>query len=380
MPIMKLEELTDILDSYFHKECSLDWDNCGLLIGDLESEIKNILVCLDVNKDVIKESLDMNAVLIFSHHPFIFMPVSNIVSKDYTGKTILNLIENKIALYCAHTNYDMMKNGLNDYIAGLLELTNKKSIIAYPTTWFKFVTFAPLDYEETIRNAMCLAGGGQWKDYSCCTFKTEGKGSFKPDADANPFIGKKDNLNFVEEVKLECIVSSEKLTELIDKVIKAHPYEEPAYDVYRLENKFEKGGMGRTGDLKEPLFLNGFLNYIKTKLNLTNFRYIFNSTSFNIKKKIKKVAAVNGSVNSSVENIKDMDFDVLVCGEINYHNAQMLSELGKLIIELGHAESELFAISHIYEILKDINNKMHLGLKILKSNYKELSWRYFIGK
>ncbi|MCE5330312.1 Nif3-like dinuclear metal center hexameric protein, partial [bacterium] len=220
----------------------------------------------------------------------------------------------------------------------------------------------------------------QWKDYSCCTFKTEGKGSFKPGANANPFIGEKDSLSFVEEVKLECIIPSGKLAELIASVMKAHPYEEPAYDVYQLENKFEEGGIGRIGDLEEPLFLNDFLNFIKDKLNLINFRYIFKNNLFNSGKEIKKIAVVNGSINSIVEEIKDLDFDALVCGEVNYHNAQMLSEIGKLVIELGHGESELFAVSHIHEILSGLSNRMHLGLKILKSNNKELPWRYFIGR
>ncbi|MCE5330081.1 Nif3-like dinuclear metal center hexameric protein, partial [bacterium] len=203
---MKLKELSDILDCQFHKEYSLNWDNCGLLIGDFESEVKNVLISLDVTWDVINEALSTDANLIFSHHPLIFSPVRNIISNSYTGQAILNLIENKIALYCAHTNYDTMENGLNDYIADLLELNSKKSIVPVSTKWFKFVTFAPVDYEEKIRNSMCLAGGGQWKDYSCCTFKTEGKGSFKPGANANPFIGEKDSLSFVEEVKLECII------------------------------------------------------------------------------------------------------------------------------------------------------------------------------
>jgi len=380
MLIMKLKELTNILDGQFHKEYSLSWDNSGLLIGNLESEVKNIAVSLDVTTDVINEAVKSNVNLIFSHHPLIFFHIRNITSDNYPGQSVLNLTENKIALYCAHTNYDIMENGLNDYIVKLLGLENKKSIVSNSTKWFKFVTFAPLDYEEKIRNSMCLAGGGQWKDYSCCTFKTDGKGTFKPGESADPFIGERGSLNFVEEVKLECIVPSVKLAELISSVMKAHPYEEPAYDVYQLENKFEEGGIGRIGNLKNPLFLNDFFNYIKERLNLTNFRYIFKNNSFTAGKELKKIAVVNGSVNSIVEDLDNLDFDALVCGEVNYHNAMKLSEAGKLVIELGHGESELFAVEHIFDILTDISNRMHLGLKILQSNNKELLWRYFIGR
>jgi len=326
MPIMKLKELTNILDDIFHKEYSLSWDNSGLLIGSLESEIKIIAVSLDATSNVIDEAIKSDIDLIFTHHPLLFSPIRNIISDNCQGQAILNLTEHKIALYCAHTNYDMMENGLNDYIADLLELEKKKSLIPNNTRWFKFVTFAPADYEERIRNSMCLAGGGQWKDYSCCTFKTDGKGTFKPGESSNPFIGERGELSFAEEVKLECIVPSEKLSGLIESVLKAHPYEEPAYDVYQLENKFEEGGTGRTGSLKTPLFLDDFLNFIKEKLNLVNFRYIFKNNSFITGKKIKKIAVVNGSVNSIVKDLVNADFDALVCGEVNYHNAQMLSD------------------------------------------------------
>lgn len=377
---MKLKELTKILDMQFHKECSLKWDNSGLLIGDFESEIKHILVALDIGSEVIGEAIKSKTNLIFTHHPLIFNPIKNIISNNYPGKEILKLAENKIAVYCAHTNYDMMENGLNDYLAGLLEMENINKIISYSAKWFKFVIFVPLDYEEKVRNAMCFAGGGCWKDYTCCTFNTEGNGTFKPGIDSNPFIGEKGSLSVVKEARIECIIQSEKLEDLIRNVLEAHPYDEPAYDVYPLENKFEEGGIGRIGSIKQAISSDAFLDFIKEKLNIYNFKYIFKSNSSIINKVIKKVAVINGSINSLTAELGSLDFDALICGEVNYHNAQLISENGRLLIELGHAESELFAIGHLFKILTKISDSMSLGLKILKSNNKELLWRYSIGR
>jgi dinuclear metal center YbgI/SA1388 family protein len=380
--MIKLKELTEILNRQFHKEYALSWDNSGLLIGNFNEEINNILVAVDVNDSVINEAIKLKANLIFSHHPLIFSPIKNIISDNLQGQTILKLAEHKIAVYCAHTNYDLMENGLNDYIAKLLELENIRIIIPESLRWFKFVIFVPVEYEEKVRNAICLAGGGQWKNYSCATFKTLGKGTFKPENGSKPFIGEKGSLSIVEEARIECIVSEDKLNNLINNVLKSHPYEEPAYDIYPLENKFETGGIGRIGNLKKYLFLNDFLSFIKEKLNLNNFKYILKG-NFVLKdkekdKEIRKIAVVNGSVNSIIEDIRYLDFDALVCGEIGYHNAQMISESGKLVIEIGHGESELFAASHIFKILNDINEKMNFNLNIFKSKNNEILWRYLI--
>lgn len=375
---MKLRKLTEILDKNFHKEYSLSWDNTGLLIGNYNSETGKLLISLDVTGEVINEAISLNIDLIFSHHPLIFSPLKNIVSDNFSGQIILKLAANNIAVYCAHTNYDIMKGGLNDYIADILELEKVVSIIPNYTKWFKFAIYTPTDYEEKVRNTICLSGGGQWKDYSCCTFKTKGTGTFKPGENSKPFIGKKGSLSFADESRIECIISSEKLKNLIKNVLEVHPYEEPAYDIFPLENKFEEGGTGRIGDLKKSLYLNDFLSFIKEKLNVQNFKYILKDLIF-ADKKIRKIAVINGSINSIIENIADSDFDVLLCGEISYHNTLLLLEKDKMIIELGHAESELFAVNHIFKILTDINDDMNLGLKILKSNNKEPSWRYLIG-
>lgn len=375
---MKLRKLTEILDKNFHKEYSLSWDNTGLLIGNYNSEMGKLLISLDVTGEVINEAISLNIDLIFSHHPLIFSPLKNIVSDNFSGQIILKLAANNIAVYCAHTNYDIMKGGLNDYIADILELEKVVSIIPNYTKWFKFAIYTPTDYEEKVRNTICLSGGGQWKDYSCCTFKTKGTGTFKPGENSKPFIGKKGSLSFADESRIECIISSEKLKNLIKNVLEVHPYEEPAYDIFPLENKFEEGGTGRIGDLKKSLYLNDFLSFIKEKLNVQNFKYILKDLIF-ADKKIRKIAVINGSINSIIENIADSDFDVLLCGEISYHNTLLLLEKDKMIIELGHAESELFAVNHIFKILTDINDDMNLGLKILKSNNKEPSWRYLIG-
>jgi dinuclear metal center YbgI/SA1388 family protein len=377
---MILKELVKILDKEFHKDYSLNWDNSGLLIGDFKREVQKLVIALDVNDTVVDNAVKIQADLIFSHHPLILNPIKNITSDNPQGQAILKTVQNKIAIYCAHTNYDIMEGGLNDYIASLLDLENISCIIPNKPKWFKFAVFVPAGHEEKIRNAMCSSGGGQWKDYSCATFNTTGTGTFKPGSKSEPFIGEKGKLTFVDEVKIECIIMAEKLKYLVANVLEVHPYEEPAYDIIPIENVFADGGTGRIGSIGKSLKPDDFLQFVSRKLNIKNFKYISRDDLSVTKKEIKNIAIINGSINSMISEISGLDIDCLICGEINYHNAQLISENNILVIELGHAESELFAIDDLFSKIKNISESMSLGLEIIKSNNNEILWRYIIGK
>src|SRR5680860_350037 len=264
---MLLKEIVEILDKEFHKDYSLNWDNTGLLIGDLKSEVFKLIIALDVNEAVISEAVKIKADLIFSHHPLILNPIKKITYDNPQGNVILKATQNKIAIYCAHTNYDIMEGGLNDYISRLLDIQNTKCIIPNQSKWFKFIVYASYDYEEKIRNAICSAGGGQWKNYSCATFKTNGTGTFKPGVNSKPFMGEKGKLTYVDEVKIECIIKAEGLKILLLHVLEVHPYEEPAYDIITMENFFSEGGLGRIGSISKSLKINEFLRFVEEKLN-----------------------------------------------------------------------------------------------------------------
>ena len=377
---MILEELVKILDKEFNKDYCLDWDNSGLLIGDLKTEIKKLIISLDANDSVTSEALKLKADLIFSHHPLILNPIKNITSGNPQGRTILKAVQNKIAVYCAHTNYDIMEGGLNDYIASLLDLENISCIIPNQPEWFKFAVYAPAGYEGKIRNAICNSGGGNWKDYSCATFKTKGTGTFKPGSNSKPFTGEKGELVFADEVKIECIIKAQELEFLLANVLAAHPYEEPAYDIIPMKNILAEGGLGRVGSINKSLKPEEFLQFVREKLNITNFKYVFAKNSSIIEKEIKNIAVINGSINSMVPEICNINIDCLICGEINYHNAQLVSENNTMVIELGHAESELFAIEDLFSKLSRLNDSLCLGMEIIKSNNNDILWRYIIGK
>ena len=99
------------------------FDNAGFLVGRGDREVKKVLVALDVTLEVVEEARDMGAELIVAHHPVIFDPVRSVTDETLTGRVLLELVENKIAAICAHTNLDAAHGGVNGCLARALELT-----------------------------------------------------------------------------------------------------------------------------------------------------------------------------------------------------------------------------------------------------------------
>ncbi len=371
---MILEQLALALDKIFEKNLAMDWDKAGLEIGRIDSDVSKILVALNVTGDTAEEAAGTGCDLVIAHHPLIFNPVDNILSQGVTGRIILKLIENKIAVYCAHTNYDAMMGGLNDLFASVLGLTGTEVIEEQNKQWYKFVIFTPRESEEKVREAICGQGGGKWRNYSCCTFNAEGRGTFTPEEGSKPYTGKTGSMSYVDEVRIECVVSEDNLDGLVRAALEAHPYEEPAYDIYKIENKFKEAGIGRLGKLKKQMLFKDFANEVKKRLDIDGFQWMGRENAKD--KKISSVAAVCGSAGSLAARLAGIDCDVIVVGEIGYHEAIEIIESGKIIIAVGHGNSEKLAIDGIYGRLKDYFKENKIKIDILKSKSEYSTWRY----
>ncbi|MCL4377791.1 MAG: Nif3-like dinuclear metal center hexameric protein, partial [Actinobacteria bacterium] len=354
---MILKDVILHLDKLFKVNLAASWDKSGLQVGNLDSDIRGALITVDVTDEVIRKAKESNSGLIISHHPLIFSPLNSIVSDSSTGNKILELIENKISLYAAHTNYDIMSGGLNDYLAKKLELKNVIVIEPLDEQWYKFVIFVPPEAENKVRDAIGQKGGGIWGKYSDCTFNINGTGTFKPLEGSNPYSGKVGELSTVNEIRIECIVSESNLPSLVKSALESHPYEEPAYDIYKIENKFTSAGFGRIGELKESMIAADFFTVLKDKFHLKNFRWRINPVEDKNLENImvKKIAVINGSANSLSQriSISDYDCDLVIVGELKYQNSMEIVENGKILVELGHYESEKLAIKDIYERLAE---------------------------
>ena len=333
---MKLKSLIKKIEAKYPTNLAYDWDNVGLLVGDAEEEIDKVLVCLEANEAIVEEAINNNVNLIVTHHPFIFGKMKKITTSDFKGKLIHKLIKNNIAVYSMHTNFDIAFDGLNDYFMEVMGFENSKILdVTNTETLYKIVVYVPKTHEDKVREALGKSGAGHIGNYSDCTFNTDGKGTFRPLEGTNPFIGELDKLEVVDEVKIETIVPQRILGGVISAMIKAHPYEEVAYDLYKLENKGSAVGLGRIAALKESMSLKELSMMIKEKLNMDALRVV-GSLDTNI----KKVAVVTGSGADLAKKAQRSGADVLITGDVKYHDAQDAIDAGMCIIDCNHYQSE----------------------------------------
>ena len=122
--MLLIKDIIEFLEDKFPPSLAYDWDNVGLQIGDVNQEVRNIMVALDATTAVIDEAIANNVDFIITHHPFIFSGLKRIDFGLPIGKNIQKLVKNDIAIYSMHTNYDIAPSGMNDVLAEKIGLQN----------------------------------------------------------------------------------------------------------------------------------------------------------------------------------------------------------------------------------------------------------------
>ncbi|MDQ0197269.1 Nif3-like dinuclear metal center hexameric protein [Neobacillus ginsengisoli] len=324
-------EIIQLFEQFSPKGLAMEGDKIGLQIGRLNKKIDRIMIALDVLEEVIDEAIEKNVQLIIAHHPPIFRPLKNVITDTVQGRMIEKLLKHDISVYAAHTNLDVAKGGVNDLLADALGIENTEVLVpTYETELKKIVVFVPATHSEEIRQVLGNAGAGSIGNYSHCSFSTGGTGRFTPRENTNPYIGHPGQLEAVEEVRIETIIPEALLKKTISAMVKAHPYEEVAYDVYPVENKGEILGLGRIGTI-QAVTLGEFAEKVKTALEVDKIRVVGDLTSI-----VKKVAVLGGDGNKYFTQAKFKGADVYVTGDIYYHTAHDAMMEGLNMIDPGH--------------------------------------------
>ncbi|KAB7708746.1 Nif3-like dinuclear metal center hexameric protein [Bacillus aerolatus] len=325
-------EIIQLFEQFSPKKYAMEGDKVGLQIGRLNKPVERVLIALDVLEEVVDEAIEKGVQLIIAHHPIIFRPLTSIVTSDPAGRMIEKLIKHDIAVYAAHTNLDVAKGGVNDLLAEALEL--KETDVLVPTfqdDLKKLAVFVPVSHAERVREALGESGGGFIGGYSHCSFSTKGTGRFKPGDQASPYIGQAGQLEQVEEVKVETVYPKSLEKKVLSAMLKVHPYEEVAYDVYSLDNEDEPLGLGRIGKLENPMSLREFAEFVKEKLDVKGVRVVGQLTE-----KVRKVAVLGGDGNKYFQSAKFKGADVYVTGDFYYHTAHDALAVGLNVVDPGH--------------------------------------------
>jgi len=313
-------------------QLAYEWDNVGLQIGSYDRQVKKVMITLDVLESVVDEAIEQDVDLIIAHHPLFFKSITDINIDSPKGRIIQKLIKHGITVYAAHTNLDIAPGGVNDLLCDALSIHPTGNLVdLHSEKMFKIAVYVPVTHLNEVSEALHLAGAGHIGNYSHCTFQTEGQGTFKPLAGSTPFRGTENEVETVEEMKVETIVKEQDKAKVIGAMIHAHPYEEVAYDVYPLHNEGESLGIGRVGQFAEEMDLRQFATYVKDTFDLSHVRVIGDLT-----KRIEKVAVLGGSGEKYIEVAKQAQADVYVTGDLTFHTAQDAKEMGLAVIDAGH--------------------------------------------
>ena len=344
---MKLQKLINQLEIFAPIAYQESYDNAGLIVGDATNELTKALICFDVTEEVIEEAKSIGANLIISHHPIIFSGLKKLNGKNYIERIVISAIKNDIALYAMHTNLDNIINGTNKLLSDKLGLKNQQILAPTKEHFRKLVTFCPSAHIDTIRKAIFDAGAGHIGNYDQCSFNISGQGSFRGGENTEAFVGKKGELHFEDEIRFETIFPDYLESKIINALVKAHPYEEVAYDIYKLENQSMQIGAGIVGELdnKEDELI--FLKRLKEITQSACIRY----TGLR-NKPIKRVAICGGSGAFLINKAKASGADIYITGDVKYHE-YFDAEQQLIIADIGHYESEQFTKELLISYIKE---------------------------
>jgi dinuclear metal center YbgI/SA1388 family protein len=336
-------DLIHALETIAPLELAADWDNVGLLVGDAAATVRRVMTCLTVTSESATEAVAANAELIVSHHPVLFRPAKRLTAATAEGRTLLPLLRAGVAVYSPHTAYDNAAGGINDVLARRLELRQVVPLrSADAARQCKIVVFVPDADLGRVSDALFAAGAGRIGQYRECSFRLAGTGTFFGSEASNPTIGQKGRREEVPEWRLEAICPEALVNRAVAAMRQAHSYEEPAYDVYPLRPAALRTGAGRVGSLPSPLSLADLARQTKSVLAASPLQIVGAAD-----RTASRVAIACGAAGEFIGDAVRAHADVLLTGEVRFHDCVAAEAQGLALLLPGHYATERCGVEEL---------------------------------
>ncbi len=343
---LPLASVIGLLESIAPLEYAETWDNVGLLLEPASDRrdatappaVARALCTIDLTDAVLEEALGADVDLIVSYHPPWFRALKRLSAKRPGERVLLAAARAGIAVYSPHTALDAARDGVNDWLADALGPSERLPLVTATsgTSRLMLVVFVPKEHVDALRTAMAEAGAGEIGAYRECSYAGAGEGTFLGDESTNPSVGQRGRLERVPEMRLEMVCARKNLAQVTRAIQRVHPYEEPAWDVYALEQKPElQVGMGRSVVLAEPATLETLTERVKRHLGLETLRI---AAPDGPRAPIRRVAVCAGSGGELFE--KAEPHDLYLTGELRHHDVLGLLARGQSVILCEHSSSE----------------------------------------
>ncbi|MCS4485544.1 Nif3-like dinuclear metal center hexameric protein [Staphylococcus americanisciuri] len=327
---MQLKTLLDILNEHVPFDSAESWDNVGLLIGDPSSDVLGIMTTLDCTADVVDEAIKKECNTIVAHHPLIFKGMRSITANDGYGHIIYKLIQHNINLIALHTNLDVHPRGVNAMLADCLQLQDTKILLPETATYYKVQVYIPEENAASFKLQLAAQGIATEGNYEHAFFNTKGEGQFRPVGDAQPHIGRMNEIETVCETKIEFMIEASQQSLTKSLITQHHPYETPVFDFIPMQKECHSG-LGMIGTLSEAMTVEEFINHVKKQLDMPSIRFIGDSEAT-----IKTVALVGGSGIGYESSAAQQGADIFLTGDIKHHDALDAKIAGMNLLDINH--------------------------------------------
>jgi dinuclear metal center YbgI/SA1388 family protein len=348
--VSTLDHVIAVLERAYDPAWAESWDAVGLVCGDPVAAVQRVHFAVDPVGAVVDEALASGADLLVTHHPLYLGGTTTVAATTAKGSVVHRLIGAGCALYVAHTNADVADPGVSDALAAAVGLREVRPLQPHADpNHEKLVTFVPAAEVDALVDALAAAGAGVIGDYDRCAFLSPGTGTFRPGAAANPTIGSRGNVERVEEMRLEMVVPAGRRTGVLRALLAAHPYEEPAFDLIPLVAAPSGRGLGRVGELAEPMTLSAFTGLVARSLPATAWGV---RAAGDPERPVRAVAVCGGSGGGLAEAAARAGADVLLTADLKHHaTSEVIEDEVVALVDAAHWATEWPWLAQAAELL-----------------------------
>lgn len=324
------------------------WDPVGLQLGDPDAAVERLGLCHEVSEAVVAHAERASLGLLITYHPLLFTPTTRWLAGPTPTGRALRLARAGTAVAALHTNFDAAPRGCAEALAEALGLELERGFgPAWGAEGRKLVTFVPEAAADALLEAVVAAGGARIGLYTHCSFRSEGTGTFLAGERANPTLGERGKLAREPEVRIEFALPAEREDAVIAALVAAHPYEEPAYDLYA--RRGEAGLVGRLGRLRAPIALAELAAQVRSALRSSHTRVAGDPA-----RRVERVAVLPGSGAGFLGAAEAAGAEVVVTGDVDHHRARAALDRGLCLIDAGHAPTERPGLQRLRTFLEEL--------------------------
>jgi dinuclear metal center YbgI/SA1388 family protein len=347
---VRLADVIEVLDEAYPPRLAQSWDSVGLVCGDPDDVVQSVTVAVDATPAVVDEVPE--AGLLLAHHPLLLRGVDTVAASTPKGALVHRLIRTGRSLFTAHTNADSASPGVSDALADALGLTVEAVLepLRAAGDLDKWIVYVPRENAEAVQEAVFGAGAGHIGDYSHCSWSVSGIGQFLPHEGASPAVGSVGSVERVAEDRFEVVAPARARGAVLAAMRAAHPYEEPAFDIFALVPPPGDAGLGRVGTLAQPEPLRTFVCRVGAALPRTSWGV---RAAGDPEMLVSRVAVCGGAGDSLLAAAAGADVQAYVTADLRHHPADEHGRASNVaLIDVAHWASEFPWCEQAADILR----------------------------